>query len=140
MAWSAAERVNWRWTESAYTLYDERGMRAVAMERGVSASPGVLAAQSSEAAHGNTLRRRGIQGRAARRPAALLVQAANRLPVKVTIAKEGKEPVRAGSILMVLGLDVRGSEEVVLCADGDGAELALNRLADLVARPRRAGP
>jgi hypothetical protein len=54
VAWSAAACVNWRWTESAYTLYDERGMRAVAMERGVSASPGVLAAQSSEAAHGNT--------------------------------------------------------------------------------------
>jgi phosphotransferase system HPr-like phosphotransfer protein len=32
---------------------------------------------------------------------------------------------QAGSILMVLGLDVRGSEEVVLCADGDGAEPAL---------------
>ena len=31
---------------------------------------------------------------------------------------------------MVLGLDVGGSEEVVLCADGDGAELALNKLAD----------
>src|SRR5512132_1507175 len=92
MAWSAAERVNWRWTKSAYTLYDERGMRAVAMERSVSTSPGVLAAQSSEAAHGNTLRRRGIQGRAARRPAALLVQAANRLPTKVTIAKEGMNP------------------------------------------------
>jgi phosphocarrier protein len=45
--------------------------------------------------------------------------------VKVTIAKEGMKPVRAGSILMVLGLDVRGSEEVVLCADGDGAEPAL---------------
>jgi phosphotransferase system HPr-like phosphotransfer protein len=42
--------------------------------------------------------------------------------VKVTVAKEGMKPVRAGSILMVLGLDVRGSEEVVLCADGDGAE------------------
>jgi phosphocarrier protein HPr len=120
-------------------LYDERGMRAVAMERGVSASPGVLAAQSSEAAHGNTLRRRGIQRRAARRPAALFVQAANRLPVKVTVAKEGMKPVRAGSILMVLGLDVGGSEEVVRCADGDGAELALNKLADLVARPRRTG-
>ena len=26
---------------------------------------------------------------------------------------------------MVLGLDVRRSEEVVLCADGDGAEPAL---------------
>jgi hypothetical protein len=72
VAWSAAERVNWRWTESAYTLYDERGMRAVAMERGVSASPGVLAAQSSEAAHGNTLPRRGIQRRAAR-PASVWV-------------------------------------------------------------------
>ena len=32
------------------------------------------------------------------------------------------KPVRAGSILMALGLDVGGSEEVVLCADGDGAE------------------
>ena len=59
------------------------------------------------------------------RPAALFVQAANRLPVKVTVAKEGMKPVRAGSILMVLGLDVRGSEEVVLCADGDGAEPAM---------------
>ena len=39
-----------------------------------------------------------------------------------------------------VGLDVCGSEEVVLCADGDGAELALNKLADLVARPRRTGP
>ena len=35
------------------------------------------------------------------------------------------KPIRAGSILMVLVLDVRGSEEVVLCADGDGAEPAL---------------
>ena len=35
------------------------------------------------------------------------------------------KPVRAGSILMALGLDVGGSEEVVLCADGDGAEPAL---------------
>ena len=43
------------------------------------------------------------------RPAALFVQAVNRQPVKVTIAKEGKEPVRAGSILMVLALDVRGA-------------------------------
>ena len=32
---------------------------------------------------------------------------------------------QAGSILMVLRLDVRGSEEVVLCADGDGVEPAL---------------
>jgi phosphocarrier protein HPr len=74
------------------------------------------------------------------RPAAFFVQAANRLPVAVTIAKEGMKPIRAGSILMVLGLDVRWGEEVVLCADGDGAEPALNKLADLVARSRRTGP
>jgi phosphocarrier protein HPr len=60
--------------------------------------------------------------------------------VKVTIAKEGMKPIRAGSILMVLGLDVGGSEEVVLRADGDGAEPALDKLVDLVARPRRTGP
>ena len=137
VAWSAAERVNWRWTKSAYTLYDERGMRAVAMERGVSASPGVLAAQSSEAAHGNTLRRRGIQSRAARPASALFVQAANPTTSEGDDRQGGHEPVRAGSILMVLGLEVRGSEEVVLC---DGAELALNKLADLVVRPRRTGP
>ena len=109
------------------------------MERGVSASPGVLAAQSSEAAHGNTLRRRGIQSRAARPASALFVQAANPTTSEGDDRQGGHEPVRAGSILMVLGLDVRGSEEVVLCADGDGAELALNKLADLVARPRRTG-
>jgi hypothetical protein len=43
------------------------------MERGVSASPGVLATQSSEAAHGNTLRR-AIQSRAARPASALFVK------------------------------------------------------------------
>ena len=92
------------------------------MERGVSASPGVLAAQSSEAAHGNTLRRRGIQSRAARPASALFVQAANPTTREGDDRQGGHEPVRAGSILMVLGLEVRGSEEVVLC---DGAELAL---------------
>jgi phosphocarrier protein HPr len=81
----------------------------------------------------------GSKGRLHAQPADLLVQAA-RPPVKMTIAKEGMKPVRAGSILMVLGLDVRGSEEVVLCADGNGAERALNKLADLVARPRLTGP
>jgi phosphocarrier protein HPr len=110
------------------------------MSAGVSASPGVLAAQSSEPAMAT---RRVVVGSKVglhARPAAVFVQAANRLPVQVTIAKEGIKPVRAGSILMVLGLDVRGSEEVVLCADGDGATLALNKLADLVARPRRTEP
>jgi phosphocarrier protein HPr len=68
------------------------------------------------------------------RPAALFVQAASRLPVRVTVAREGGDPVDARSILAVLGLDVRGGEEIVLAADGDGAEQALDELATLAAR------
>jgi hypothetical protein len=41
--------LNRRWTESAYTLYHGRGMRAVATERGASTSTGVRAAR-----HGGT--------------------------------------------------------------------------------------
>jgi phosphocarrier protein HPr len=68
------------------------------------------------------------------RPAALFVQAAARQTVKVTIAKDGKDPVDARSILAVLALDVRGGEEVVLAApDGDGADAALDVLATVVA-------
>jgi phosphocarrier protein HPr len=67
------------------------------------------------------------------RPAALFVQAAARQPVKITIAKDGKPPVDAKSILAVLGLDVRGDEEVTLAAEGDGAEAALDELATVVA-------
>ncbi|HYY82829.1 MAG TPA: HPr family phosphocarrier protein [Actinomycetes bacterium] len=66
------------------------------------------------------------------RPAALFVQAAARLPVKVTIAKGDKDPVDARSILAVLGLDVRGGEEVVLAAEGDGADRALDELVVVV--------
>jgi phosphocarrier protein HPr len=68
------------------------------------------------------------------RPAAMFVQAAAKQPVKVTIAKVGGDPVDARSILSVLALDARGGDEVVLAADGDGAEQALDELAALVAR------
>jgi phosphocarrier protein HPr len=68
------------------------------------------------------------------RPAALFVQAAAKQPVKVTIAKDGKPPVDARSILAVLALDARGGEEVVLHADdSDQAEAALDELAAVVA-------
>jgi phosphocarrier protein HPr len=67
------------------------------------------------------------------RPAALFVQAAARQPVRVTIAKDGKPPVDAKSILAVLGMDVRGGEEVTLAAEGEGAEAALDELAAVVA-------
>ena len=67
------------------------------------------------------------------RPAALFVQAAARQPVKVKIAKPEGDPVDARSILLVLGLDARGGEEVVLSAEGVGAEQALEELATVVA-------
>lgn len=66
------------------------------------------------------------------RPAAVFVKAASAAALPVTIAKAGKEPVSARSILAVLGLDVRGGEEVVLEAEGDGAEAVLDKLADLL--------
>jgi len=68
------------------------------------------------------------------RPAAIFVQAAAAQPVKVTIAKAGGKPVDARSILSVLALDARGGQEVVLAADGDGAEAALDSLAGLLSR------
>jgi phosphocarrier protein HPr len=68
------------------------------------------------------------------RPAAMFVQAAAKQPLKVTIAKSGGDPVDARSILSVLALDARGGDEVVLAADGDGADQALDELAALVSR------
>jgi phosphocarrier protein HPr len=67
------------------------------------------------------------------RPASLFVQAAARQAVPVKIAKAGGDAVDARSILLVLGLDARGGDQVVLSAEGDGADEALRELAALVA-------
>jgi phosphocarrier protein HPr len=66
------------------------------------------------------------------RPAARFVKAAARQPVKVTVARAGGDPVDAASILDVVTLDVRGGEEVILTAEGDGAEQALDELVEVV--------
>jgi phosphocarrier protein HPr len=66
------------------------------------------------------------------RPASLFVQAAARQPVPVRIGKPGGDLVDARSILLVLGLDARGGEDIVLSAEGDGAEHALSELAAVV--------
>ena len=68
------------------------------------------------------------------RPATIFTQAASKLPVKVTIAKSGGKAVDARSVLFVLGLDVRGGDEVVLAAEGEGAEAALDELEALLQR------
>jgi phosphocarrier protein len=62
------------------------------------------------------------------RPAALFVQQATAAPVPVFISKEGSEPVSARSILSVLALDARGGDEVLLTAEGDGADGVLDEL------------
>jgi phosphocarrier protein HPr len=68
------------------------------------------------------------------RPASLFVQAAAAQPVPVKVGKPGTEPVDARSILSVLALDARGGEVIVLTAEGDGADAALDTLVDLVSR------
>ena len=65
------------------------------------------------------------------RPAALFVKAAAAAPVKVRIGVGAKE-VDARSILGVLSLGARNGDEVVLSADGDGADEALAGLAALL--------
>ena len=67
------------------------------------------------------------------RPASLFVQAAARQPVAVKVGKPGDEPVDARSILSVIALDARGGDVIVLTAEGDGADAALDELAALVA-------
>lgn len=66
------------------------------------------------------------------RPAALFVRAvaASGLPVSLTRA-DGRT-ADARSILAVVTLDVRHGEEVLLRASGEGAELALDRLVELL--------
>lgn len=68
------------------------------------------------------------------RPAALFVRAAAEQPVKVTIRKEEKAPVDAASILGIMTLGAEFGDEVILEAEGDGAEKALDSLAALLAR------
>ncbi|MCT2588932.1 HPr family phosphocarrier protein [Streptomyces sp. N2-109] len=66
------------------------------------------------------------------RPASLFVKAATRQPVRVTIGRDGQAPVDARSLLSVLALGARHGESVVLAAEGDGAEAAVEELATLL--------
>ncbi|MBA8823515.1 phosphocarrier protein [Saccharopolyspora lacisalsi] len=66
------------------------------------------------------------------RPAALLAKAASAQSVKITIRKDETDPVEAGSILGLMTLGASHGDEVVLAAEGEGAEEALDEIADLV--------
>jgi phosphocarrier protein HPr len=67
------------------------------------------------------------------RPAAQVAKAAAAQPVPVTVAKDGGTPVAASSVLNLMTLGAAHGDTVVVAADGDGAEAAVNAIADLIA-------
>ena len=68
------------------------------------------------------------------RPAALFVEAASNSGLDVEIARPGQDPVDATSILGVMALGATHGEEVVLTAEGDGVDEALEGLVALLSR------
>ena len=68
------------------------------------------------------------------RPAALFVEAVQATGLDVEIGRPGDDGVDAGSILGVMALGAKHGEEVVLTAEGDGAEEALDGLVALLER------
>jgi phosphocarrier protein HPr len=67
------------------------------------------------------------------RPASLFAQAAAKAGVPVTLTSAAGKKVNAASILGVLSLGIGHGEEVVLSAEGEGADTALDGLAELLA-------
>jgi phosphocarrier protein HPr len=69
------------------------------------------------------------------RPASLFAQAASKVGVPVTLTSAAGKSVNAASILGVLSLGIGHGEEVTLqTADGDGADQALDTLAEFLGR------
>jgi phosphocarrier protein len=66
------------------------------------------------------------------RPAKLFAQAAKGAGIPITIAKDSGTPVNAASILSIIGLGAEHGDYVTLTADGEGAEAALDTLAELL--------
>ncbi|MBP2472925.1 phosphocarrier protein [Crossiella equi] len=66
------------------------------------------------------------------RPAAVLAKAAAEQPVAVTIRKEGGDPVAASSVLGLMTLGAMHGDEVVLAAEGEGAEAALEAIGSII--------
>ena len=66
------------------------------------------------------------------RPASLFSQAAAKAGVPVTLTNAAGKTVNAASILGVLSLGIGHGETVTIAADGDGADTALDSLAELL--------
>ena len=66
------------------------------------------------------------------RPASLFTQAAAATGVTVTVTSAAGRSVNAASILGVLSLGIGHGEQVILKADGEGADEALDSLVELL--------
>jgi phosphocarrier protein HPr len=64
------------------------------------------------------------------RPAATFVQTAVKAPMDITVSRaSGGTIVNGKSILQIMGLDVKQGEDIVIRAEGDGADEVLDQLA-----------
>jgi phosphocarrier protein HPr len=72
----------------------------------------------------------GLHGR----PAAIVVKTAQAQKVTVRISTGEKPPVDARSIIAVLSLGAHGGDTVTIEADGDGADVALDAMADVLTK------
>ncbi|HEY8913333.1 HPr family phosphocarrier protein [Lacisediminihabitans sp.] len=68
------------------------------------------------------------------RPAALFSQAAAQAGVPVTITNAAGKTVNAASILGILSLGVDHGDQVTIAAEGEGADAAVDLLAQLLGR------
>lgn len=66
------------------------------------------------------------------RPASLFSQAAAKAGLPITLTNAAGKTVNAASILGVLSLGIGHNEVVTISADGDGADAALDGLAELL--------
>jgi phosphocarrier protein HPr len=69
------------------------------------------------------------------RPAAIFAEAAGTLPIDVTIVMDGEpadDAVDASSILSLMSLGAANGDVVVLYAEGEGADEALESLAKIL--------
>ena len=69
------------------------------------------------------------------RPAALFVGAAAKSTCDVTIGRPGEPGVNAKSILGVMGLGAKAGEEMVVAAEGEGADELLAGLKEILETP-----
>ena len=68
------------------------------------------------------------------RPASLFAKAVKEVGVPVQIAKDGKPPVNAPTLLSQLTLGAEFGDSVTLYAEGERAEAALDELAAMLGR------